>query len=460
MATTTTQPQVATYTTAPTVISAASGASYSSQLFNTTWEPVRNAQGQSAYDMQRQQLEAASQRNQELRRDALQRQFGIQGIADSGINLKQQRIAATEGQQALMGGMQNIGIAELGEAEKARQAALQRLYGAEAQGQQLSSSERIAQAGIASSEKVNQNKDWLAQQGIDLQSASLYGFTDANGNHVDGTADIASKTLGLQSRTLEDQEKELFGYMGTDSSGNITYIPGKMNAMNGSDRRAADELYGYWDENLGMHIPGTLELQKDSNDIQRQGMTLEEARIKGYDRTNPDGSITHVMGTNEIAAYEVDQRKDIELLRQNFETGLLAKQQIIDASKLLTAQRSARYYSMGKNGTPIDPSELQTIQLNDPLAYESYLAGKEGKSESEIADLVKTTQAYRESVLANIDDKDTVRMINAFYSDMMKDPTFHLFNPVISTYDPDQQERYSNVLEVLGMKPKNLGEVY
>jgi hypothetical protein len=100
--------------------------------------------------------------------------------------------------------------------------------------------------------------------------------------------------LDLQSKSYEDQRLELFGGVDPKTGKNIT---GKYDLLSREDQRAADQLYGFNDEN-GVHHMGTLELQKDSNEIQRQGLSLEEARIKGYQK--PDG--TFVKGDLEINA--------------------------------------------------------------------------------------------------------------------------------------------------------------
>jgi hypothetical protein len=130
----------------------------------------------------------------------------------------------------------------------------------------------------------------LSEKTLDIQEAvdkramdSMYGYTDpVTGAAVKGTAQIASEMLGLESSRYEDQKKELYGY--TDSAtGQV--VKGKYELMNASEKRAADELYGYdYKDSRGVtqHVSGTLELQSKASDIAEQGLKIEEAKTYGY----------------------------------------------------------------------------------------------------------------------------------------------------------------------------------
>lgn len=176
------------------------------------------------------------------------------------------------------------------------QAAIERTWQAVQNEQKLQAQERIAGMEIASREKIAADQNLIQQQGLSLQEAELYGYTDANGNHIAGAAERAAAQLGLQERSLELQQKELFGY--TDEQG--VYHKGKYDLMNDAEKRAADELYGFQvkDENgntIGA-VPGRLQLEADRVDIDRQGLDLQEAQVFGYDKE--DG--THVDGQMDL----------------------------------------------------------------------------------------------------------------------------------------------------------------
>jgi len=153
-----------------------------------------------------------------------------------------------------------------------------------------------------SREKIAQDEILIKQQGLTLEQARLYGYTDAAGNHVSGTAELAAKALGLQEKTLELQKQELFGY--TDENG--VYHKGKYDFMNEESKREADRLYGYQikDENGNVigTVAGELQLKSDQIEIEKQGLKLSEAKLFGYEKdTNGDGiPDTHVDGEMDL----------------------------------------------------------------------------------------------------------------------------------------------------------------
>lgn len=146
---------------------------------------------------------------------------------------------------------------------------------------------------INSSLGINMSKDeynqmfeasetYFKKQGLTMEQASLYGYKDESGNMVPGSLQNAATQLGLQAKELDNQTKELFGY--TDASGN--YKQGKYDLLSEENKRAADQLYGYdvkdANGNVIGRVSGSLELQNIATDIQKQGLSLEEAQIKGY----------------------------------------------------------------------------------------------------------------------------------------------------------------------------------
>lgn len=68
----------------------------------------------------------------------------------------------------------------------------------------LNSQEGLLAMQLKSNEKIQADKNWLAQQGIDLNSAKLYGYEDADGNWVMGS-------LQLQSLAFENSLKTQAG---------------------------------------------------------------------------------------------------------------------------------------------------------------------------------------------------------------------------------------------------------
>lgn len=70
-------------------------------------------------------------------------------------------------------------------------------------GLKIASDEKIARMQIESAQKLAADENFLRQQGVDLQKAGMYGYTDPNGNHVKGSMEIAADTLGLQKWQAE-----------------------------------------------------------------------------------------------------------------------------------------------------------------------------------------------------------------------------------------------------------------
>jgi hypothetical protein len=168
---------------------------YNSALFNTNWEPVKNAQGQSMYDIQRQQLGATAQNANTQRLEALQRQMAAQGLQGSGIDLRQQAVAQNENLQQRMAGEQNIGIAELTAAENSRQAAMAREFTSENQLTGLNAQVAISNAANALQAKIASGQLNLAAQGLTLDQAKTMGYTDpVTGQHVMGSLEIQKYT--------------------------------------------------------------------------------------------------------------------------------------------------------------------------------------------------------------------------------------------------------------------------
>lgn len=159
-------------------------------------------------------------------------------------------------------------------------------------------------------DKLSQeDKQFLASFGLDKEKFTLaqnqvYGYTDASGNRVMGSMEIAAGQFGLQGKTFELQRDEMYGYTKPDG----TVVKGKYELLNADDKRSADALYGY-DETTSngktIHHAGSLELENDRVQIQQQGMDLQQASVMGYDRTNPDGTVTHVNGSLDNAVIEL-----------------------------------------------------------------------------------------------------------------------------------------------------------
>jgi len=102
----------------------------------------------------------------------------------------------------------------------------------------IRSTEGMANARLALDKKIQNDDKWLRQQGIDLDRAELYGYTDADGNRVRGSLELEGAALGLKGDTLDLQRMEL---LGVDEDGNpVLGIDGQ--PIKGKLELANDEL--------------------------------------------------------------------------------------------------------------------------------------------------------------------------------------------------------------------------
>lgn len=152
-------------------------------------------------------------------------------------------------------------------------------------------------------EKLEADKNWLTQQGIDLQKAEIEGYTDASGKHVMGKLELAAAQygidlgrwkdaqfelyggknpvtgeqslgtvaqanakLGLEAKTVENATKELFGW--TDADG--MYHKGKYDLLTDEAKREADALYGYWDPQADAFVPGQFQQKMTLMNLEQQ----------------------------------------------------------------------------------------------------------------------------------------------------------------------------------------------
>jgi hypothetical protein len=97
-------------------------------------------------------------------------------------------------------------------------------------GMNISSNETIAGAQIKSAERIAEDRNWLEQQGINLQSAGLKGYTAADGTHIMGSLEIAANEFGLKNKTYTLQEKEVLA---------------NIDNMDATKQDRAFSLYGY-----------------------------------------------------------------------------------------------------------------------------------------------------------------------------------------------------------------------
>jgi hypothetical protein len=251
-------------------------------------------------------------------------------------------------QQNYINNLLNVRGAYEGERAQTSNEALQR----ELTAANITSSEKIAGMDIASREKIAADSNYLTQQGIDLQSATLYGYDRPDGTHIYGQAELSGMKFGLESKDLDNQTVELFGGM-VDTNGDgikDKQIFGKYDLLSNEDKREADKLYGYDVKdaagNTVGRIPGALELERDRVDIEKQGLEIDKAKIYGYDKA--DG--THVDGELDLAM----------------------KSQGIDLERLGIDKNTAYgYVQTDENGNPVIGADGKPVRVKGALELQT-----------------------------------------------------------------------------------------
>jgi hypothetical protein len=146
-------------------------------------------------------LQRAAQEQLQSESIAAQEQMQQAGFGSQSA-LQTQEIGAQEQmQQAGFGSQASLQAAQL-----ASQAALQgQEIGAQEtmQGTQIGATAALQTQQIASTEKIQADAQAIQQQGMTIEQAQLEGYTDANGNFVIGSAELAAQGLTVQQAQVE-----------------------------------------------------------------------------------------------------------------------------------------------------------------------------------------------------------------------------------------------------------------
>jgi hypothetical protein len=333
-------------------------------------------------------LQRAAQEQLQSESIAAQEQMQQAGFGSQSA-LQTQEIGAQEQmQQAGFGSQASLQAAQL-----ASQAALQgQEIGAQEtmQGTQIGATAALQTQQIASTEKIQADAQAIQQQGMTIEQAQLEGYTDANGNHVAGTAEIQAAGL-----TIEEAQTE--GYY-TDSTGHVVPAgtPG------------------------AKYVPGTLAIQSQAQQTTQQNAQgyFTDASGNTVSAGTP-GAVYHagtlVQGQESILAavgYSVDANGNIvpagtpgsTAIPGTISTTADVNEAVTQTNDLITATAKS-YYDQGQAKIVIDPATLANLQQTDPISYQSYEDGLAGRSLTEWQNGVTQALNYQSTLLTSEDYK-------------------------------------------------------
>jgi hypothetical protein len=104
---------------------------------------------------------------------------------------------------------------------------------------------------------------------------------------------------------------------------------------------------------------------------------------------------------------EKSREHDVKLIAENLVRSLTEKDyDAAIAERTQVRNSKAEYYhSLGLSGEEMDPAELDKLKKNDPLAYNSYMAGKSGKSIEDVKRGFEREDRYLGAFLTSFDPK-------------------------------------------------------
>jgi hypothetical protein len=312
-----------------------------SSLFSTEFQaPTIN--GKSAYDIQREGINAEAERTLQRRTEALQRQMATQGLSNSGIGLsaqlQQQQALATEQGKALSA----VDIAQLGSAEEQAAAARER---------QMKVGQSYAELSMEEQKLAESARQFTDKTAFDAWAAQG-GWTNDQINRVWQSGEN-DKTLNQAAQQFTDKMQfDTWAQKGNWSQQDI-------------DRA--------W---------------KTSENIRTQQFELTKlAESFGYDKV-----LETMRGSNQVA---------LATLQGDIENNRLVLVDQINDTNIENKAISDSFYNRGLSGEVVPPSELEALKISNPMAYWAYMQGASGKSAADYEKGQKYIETYMSVLITN-----------------------------------------------------------
>lgn len=181
----------------------------------------KDASGNTAFDLQRQQVNAQAERDRKSRLEAVNRQLASQGISDSGIALAQNRLANADVSSQAAGERGNINIAELGARENLDESERGRRFTALESKLGRDSNEKLGFASLKTTERgqditrdISREGDLTTRRGQDITKGIATQSDVTDRLRIDTDAKIATDRLGLDSARLTSENKRFYAELG------------------------------------------------------------------------------------------------------------------------------------------------------------------------------------------------------------------------------------------------------
>jgi hypothetical protein len=356
-----------------------------SGLFSTEFQ-APTIGGKSAYDIQRQQINAEAEKTLQRRTEALQRQMATQGLGQSGIGLS----AQLQQQQALAGeqgkALSAVDIAQLGAAEEQAAAARERQVKVGMSFAELSMEEQ----------KLAEGARQFADKAAFDQWATSGGWTN---DQIDRVWNAYENDKKLSQSAQQFTDKQAFDTWAKTGDWSQQDIDRAWQSFE-SDKKLAQSAQQFTDK---------LAFDEWATKGGWSQQDIDRAWQSGENQKTRDAAVraaeTQYIHDYALQVLQGAQATDLATLNSDLTTGRMTAQAIIDARVVEDKAIADSYFNQGLGGTVIPPDQLEALKSTNPLAYYSYLSGQSGMAKNDFDFQQGLLTSYLNAMLLNASEK-------------------------------------------------------
>jgi len=416
-------------------------------------ELPKDSQGNTAYDLQRQRVQADAEMERQRRTEAMNRYLGGQGLDDSGIALQQMNQMTQQLGQETQASLSDITQQELGYQQEQMAAEQEHAFARE---------ERV---GTQQYEQQQFERDMgLKESFFDLESQGQYQQYQQQLRAFEETQYQYDIATGLEKQRLGQdlvmQERALNATADTlranlASTEKLAYMQSAESARQFDaglmmDAELASAELAFRQEELGKTL--SLEDSKMYNQMQvdlakfeetkyqfdaAQGLEKEQlyqdmmiARNQLQESTNQlamkidaDTKLEHQKAVDQyfLNIQGVEGQRAMALLNTRLEVGLKNLDGTIAEQAEINKIHRERYYNMGVSGQELSTDELSLLQKTDPAAYDAYMGGKAGEALANVEARAFQSQQFLDAAIMNLAEykgDEFTKRLNALYQEL------------------------------------------